>query len=454
MSQKNIVIIGAGPAGTSTALKLSGKGYNVYIVDEKTGGNYSYSGSVVSNAFLYYSYLFNSFKEKIFPILNLKEEKSFDVDFKKVKKNVESIRNKLVKSYREELEEADVKILEGRARFKNKNTIEIIGKDKTDEIKFQKAVIATGSVEKTLKNINCSKLYYPSNIFSLEEIPKSVAVLGGGFVGLEHATFFKRLGCEVQIIEKEGRLLRSFDEQVTKRLEDSLKKDGIRIHFNKNVQNIEKIGNKTILFLENDEKIESEIVFCAIGRKPNIDFLCPENAGIKIEDGMIVLDDELKTTNCNIYVVGDATGKAMLVNWAYLSSELVFSAILNRPVQKNKVLPKVAYLDPEIASVGYTEEEAINVGFEPVSIKYTYNNLEKSLIIGFNKGFVKIIYDKNLKRVLGAHIIGKGASDLVSMFTLIIEAEIKIDNISGFIFNHPTFAEVLAEIGNKVKSKS
>ncbi|MBZ4672294.1 MAG: Dihydrolipoyl dehydrogenase [Deferribacteraceae bacterium] len=455
MAQKNIVIIGAGPAGVSTALSLSGKGYDVYLVDEKPGGNYSYSGSVVSNAFLYQSYLFHSFKERVLPILNIKNEKDYDIDFKKVKRNIDTIRNKLIKSYKEDLEEANVNLIEGKALFTGENKVELDFNGAKKELKFHKAVIATGSIEKTLKNINCSKMYYASNIFNLEEIPKSIAILGGGFIGCEYATFFKRLGCEVKIIEKDNRLLKSFDEQIVKRLEDSFKKDGIKIFYNKNAQNIEKIGNKTILFTEGDEKIESEAVFVAIGRKPNLDKLNLETTGVKCEDGRPVLDSELRTTNRDIYIVGDATGGDMLVNWAHLSSEIVSSSILNRPIyKKTNILPKVAYLDPEIASVGYTDEEATKVGFDPASLKYSYSNLEKSLIMGYSKGFAKIIYDKNLKRVLGAHIIGKGAAELISMFTMIIQAEIKIDQISEFIFNHPTFAEVLAEIGSKAKSKN
>jgi dihydrolipoamide dehydrogenase len=349
------------------------------------------------------------------------------------------------------LEEANVNLIEGKALFTGENKVELDFNGAKKELKFHKAVIATGSIEKTLKNINCSKMYYASNIFNLEEIPKSIAILGGGFIGCEYATFFKRLGCEVKIIEKDNRLLKSFDEQIVKRLEDSFKKDGIKIFYNKNAQNIEKIGNKTILFTEGDEKIESEAVFVAIGRKPNLDKLNLETTGVKCEDGRPVLD----STNRDIYIVGDATGGDMLVNWAHLSSEIVSSSILNRPIyKKTNILPKVAYLDPEIASVGYTDEEATKVGFDPASLKYSYSNLEKSLIMGYSKGFAKIIYDKNLKRVLGAHIIGKGAAELISMFTMIIQAEIKIDQISEFIFNHPTFAEVLAEIGSKAKSKN
>lgn len=455
MSQKKIVIVGAGPAGVSTALSLSKKGYDVYLVDEKPGGNYSYHGSFVSNAFLYQSSLFHDFKERVLPILNIKNEKDYEIDFKKFKKNIETIRNKLIKSYKEDLQEANVKFIEGKAFFTGKNKIEFVSNHGKKEISFYKAVIATGSVEKTLKNINCSKMYYASNIFNLEEIPKSIAILGGGFIGCEYATFFKRLGCEVKIIEKEERLLKSFDEQIVKRLEDSFKKDGIKIFYNKNVDNIEKIGNKTILFMEGDEKIESEAVFVGIGRKPNLEKLNLELAEVKCEDGKPVLDSELRTTNKNIYVVGDATGRDMLVNWAYLSSEIVVSSILNRPIHKNiNILPKVAYLDPEIASVGYTDDEATKLGFAPASLKYSYGNHEKALIMGYSKGFAKIVYDKNLKRVLGAHIIGKGAAELISMFSMIIQAEIKIDQISEFIFNHPTFAEILTEIGSIAKSKN
>lgn len=456
MTSKDIYVIGAGPAGVSTACNLSRKGFKVFLVDSSVGGNYCLSGSIISNAFLYQSYLYSMFREKILSFLTFKDEKEpYQFDFKKVKKNVEGLRNKFIKTFKDELESSNVNFIDGFATFGSRKTLEIYDKNKVSKsVKFHKAVIATGSSEKRLENIASKKLYSPSNVFTLEDVPKSVTVIGGGFVGCEYATFFKRLGSKVKIVEKQKRILSIFDEQVTKKLEDYLKKDGIELFCDHTVTQIERIGNKSIVFLDNDYKIESEEVFVCIGRTPNLSNICLENAEVEVLDGRIALDEELRTSNKNVYVAGDATGTDMFVNWAYNSGDIVASSISNTDFKRSKVLPKVAYLDPEVASVGYTEEDAEKVGFNVASIKYSYENLEKSIIVGFKKGYVKVVYDKDIKRVLGAHIIGKGAADLISIFSMIIQSEIKIDAISSYIFNHPTYSEVLTEIGNKVKTVS
>ena len=456
MPVKDIYVLGAGPAGVSTACNLSKKGFKVYLVDVSVGGNYCSSGSIVSNSFLYQSYLYSIFREKTLSFLTFKDEKEIcQFDFKKMKKNVEGLRNKFIKTLKDDLEASNVEFIEGMGYFEGRDSLKITFKDSTSKcVQFYKAVVATGSSEKKLENIISKRIFYPSNIFSLEDIPKSVTVIGGGFVGCEYATFFKRLGSKVKIVEKQSRILSGFDEQVTKKLEDYFRKDGIEIFYGKTVSQIERIGNKSIVFLENDCKLESEEVFVCIGRTPNISNSCLQNAGVEMSNGQILLDDELRTSNKDIYVAGDAAGTDMFVNWAYNSADVVVSSISNTPLKRTKALPKVAYLDPEIASVGYTEEEAEKIGFNVASIKYSYENLEKSIIVGSKKGYVKVVYDKDIKRVLGAHIVGKGAVDLISIFAMIIHSEIKLDSISSYIFNHTTYSEVLTEIGNKVKISS
>ena len=455
MGNKKIFVLGAGPAGVTTACALAEKEFEVYLIDEKLGGGYCNYGSIISNYMLSQSKIFSDFKEKVLPITESKEDLNLTLDLKKIKKQIETLRNKLLKSYKDQLSDCGVNYIEGMAQFVDNNSIKIIKSDGSEEkLKFYKTIIATGSKEIKLENISCKRVFSSSNISSMENIPKSIVIIGGGFVGCEFATFFKRLKVSVKLVEKENRLLKLFDEQITKKLEDSLKKDGVEIYLNKTVQNIDRIGNKSIIFLDNDEKLEAEEVLISIGRIPNIASLNLEAAEVEVKNNAPVLDENLRTTNKNIYVVGDATGYNMLVSWAYTSSAIAVASILNKKVNRKYVFPKVAYLDPEIASVGLTDLEAETKGYEPATIRYSYSNLEKSLLAGYTKGFAKIIYDKKSKNVLGAHVIGEGASELISMFSMIIQAEIKVDSISEFVFNHPTFAEVVSEIGSKAKTKS
>lgn len=455
MADKKVVVIGAGPAGVNTACSLAESGFEVYLVDEKLGGVYCNYGSMISNYMLSQSSIYSEFKDKVLPILENKDELSLALDYKKIRKNIENLRNKLLKIYKEQLDDSGVRYIEGKACFIDNENIKIKKHDGSEEtVKFYRSIIATGSKEIKFENISCKRVLSSSNISSMENTPKSIVIIGGGFVGCEFATFFKRLGVSVSIVEKDSRILKLFDEQITKKLEDSFRKDGVEIYLNKTVQNIDRVGNKNIIFLENDEKLEAEEVLISIGRVPNINNLNLEAAGVKVENNMLVLDENLRTTNKNIYAVGDATGDNMLVSWACVSSDIVVADILNKKVNKKYIFPKVAYLDPEVASVGLTESEAENRGYDTATIRYSYSDLEKSLITGHTKGYAKIIFDRKNKNVLGAHIIGEGASELISMFSIIIQAEIKVDGISEFVFNHPTFAEVISEIGSKAKLKA
>ncbi len=301
------------------------------------------------------------------------------------------------------------------------------------------------------------KLLDTTNIFDLEAAPKSVVVVGGGFIGTEYATFFKRIGSEVTIIEKSDRLLSSIDAQVVKEFEDQFRKSGVDIlKGGVSVDRIEKVGNKTIVFLDDDNKIEGEEVFVSVGRAPNISKLTPENAGIKFDErgGFPKLTKKLRTSNKDVYMVGDATGMNMFVNWAYMSADIASTDILERKknISADLCPPRILKLDPEIASVGYSETAAKDAGLDYKVVKHTFKNYERSIVQGGTiKGFVKIIYLPDTKKILGCHAVGSGASELVSTFAMMVQSNIPLNRLEDFVFNHPTFSSILGEIASKIK---
>jgi dihydrolipoamide dehydrogenase len=453
----DVVIIGAGPAGLSAATNLMKSGLNVLLVSENIGGNYSGVGSVLSNSLLYFSKLYYLFQYQTKNFINFESEKelSFNFDFNKAKKYVDSVTNKVVKTFKTEIDSDKIKYISGKACFLDENNIKITSSNKEIIVNAQYFIIATGSSNIDLKLQNTTKLLGVENVCNIEETPTSVAIIGGGFIGWEYATFFRRIGSKVTIVEKNNKILPKFDEQVVKRFEDIQKKNGIEILKEKEVEKIEKIGNKTILFLTGDCKVETEKVFVAIGRKPNLDGLCLEEAKVKITDNIPVLNAHLQTTNKKIFIVGDATGNEMLVNWAYKTSDIVVNRILgHRKRTKLNFIPKVLHVDPEMASVGLTEPEAKKQGYSIASFKYTYTDFEKSLLHEYHKVFLKIIYNKDNNKILGVHIVGNGSEELIGVFSMLIQSSIKIDNISEFISNIPSFSDILNEIGSKLKEKT
>ncbi|KAA0258076.1 NAD(P)/FAD-dependent oxidoreductase [Deferribacter autotrophicus] len=445
----DVIVIGAGPAGISTAKQLSQKGKSVLVVDNNVANNYVQKGSVLSNSVLYYSYLYDMFINRIINFIDIKE-KDVKVHVKKLRKSIDTIKNKLSKTFINELVENNISLKSGVAKFLNESSILI-----DDEVyEFDYVVIATGSTPKSLKL--GSKINYLTleNFLNLESIPENITIIGGGYVGVEIAVIFKRFGAQVTIVEKEDKLLRDFDDFIVKKFEDALKKGGVNILKKVVPEKIERVGSKIIIFLNNGEKIETNETFVAIGREPNLANLDLEKAGIRVKDGRIKLNNYLQTSNKKVFVVGDATGFNMFVNWSYKSSEIVVDNILGAKRNYKKVtIPKIIYADPEIASIGITEQEAKEQKMNYEVIKYSFADIEKSAILGFSKGVIKIIYNKDDSKIVGAHVLGKGASELINIFGLMIQLKVGVEKIKTCIFNNPLFASILTDLSEAIRGK-
>jgi dihydrolipoamide dehydrogenase len=445
------VIIGAGPAGIHAAKLLVNNGHRPLIISENIGGNYCYSGSVISNTLLYLSATYEAFLRDCNKLLKKSLMPDLEgIDAGKIKKYIESVINKFTKYITDEMSNG-IDYINGKANFRDANTIEVLDKKSKLLIGFEKVIIASGSASKNFDLPNNVKLLKSDNILSLETFPKSVTVIGGGFVGCEFAVFFKRMGVNTTIVEKTDHLLAHFEEQIVKKLEDKFKKDGISIFKNIQIAHIDKVGNKGIIFCENGEKIESEQIFIAIGRKPNIEFLEIDRANIKVKEDIPILSNNFQTTNDNVYIIGDATGRTMSVPFCIYSAEKAIKHILFKEENKDKYLvPKVLCLNPDIASIGLDEKEAIQEGFNIDVVKYSYSYLKRHVIEMAQKGLIKIIFDKNTKEILGTHIFGRGGADIISNFSIIMQLGISIDRLSNCFFNHPTYAEIIKELGQMV----
>lgn len=449
----DIVVVGAGPAGINCAKKLAENGKQVVLIDKAVGGNYCFAGSVISNLLLHISYLYERAVCKSANFFEFDWEKAPAFDFKKAKKYMEGVVAKVVKNFAEDLEDAGVTILKGTAVFEDDKTLKVTDDKMSFMVGFNKLIIATGSTNLSSNVPSTKKLIDTTNIFDLTATPKSVIVVGGGFIGTEFATIFRRIGCTVTIVEKTDKILATIDRQVVKEYEEQLKKNGVEIIKGVSVEKIEKVGNKTIVFLDNDTKIEAEEVFVSIGRKPNIGKMMPEKAGVRFYDnGLPKLTRKLRTSNRNIYVVGDSTGVNMFVNWAHMSAEIAVSDILEQNKNfSSDYCPRILRLDPEIAAVGIQEETAKQDKIDYKVIKYNFKNYANSLLNGTIKGFIKIIYEDTGKKILGCHAVGSGATELVSVFSMMIQSKISLNKLDEFVFNHPTFSSVLEEIAGKVK---
>ncbi|MGA1862303.1 NAD(P)/FAD-dependent oxidoreductase [Deferribacter thermophilus] len=451
MNKYDIIVLGAGPAGIASAKRLAEAGKKVLVVDTNIGANYLMKGSVLSNSALYYSYLYDIFKNKTKQFLKI-DTKDIEIDFKSLKKQIDSIRNKLSKLFINEISQnPNIEICHSEAVFTSESSI--LADDK--EYFFDNLIIATGSLPLKLSPVNNINFLTLENFLNMKEIPEKIAIIGGGYIGIEIATIFKRFGSQVIIIEKDDRILKDFDEYIAKKFEERLKKGGIAVLKNCYPEKIEKIGNKTIIFLCNGDQIETNEIFVSIGRKPNIEKLNVDKAKIKLDkNGKIKLNNYLQTSNKKIYVVGDATGFNMFVNWSYKSSEIVCDNILGfKKSYKNVIIPKLIFSDPEIACIGLTEKEAVEKNIDYEVVKYSYADMEKSAILGYSKGLIKVIFNNKSKKILGAHILGKGASELVNVFGLMIQLKMDVNKMKECIFDNPLFATILTDLSEAIMEK-
>jgi len=325
-----------------------------------------------------------------------------------------------------------VDFLNGRAQILSNKEVKI--GDNAIRAKF--ILIASGARPMEIPNLRFDgkKILSSDEILNLKEIPKTLLVIGGGVIGCEFASLFQSLGTQVSIIELTPQLLPGLDKEVAKKIEVIFKKKGMRVNLNSNA-------------VMADLKSYDLVLLC-IGRVPNTQNLGLDKLGLKIEKNRIAVDEFLKTNIPNIYAAGDCIGRVMLAHFAAYQGRIAAENIAHPGSQKraeNATVPSCIFADPEIASVGLSEEEALGKGIELKINKFDFLGLSMARILDEFEGFVKIISDKKTEQILGASIIGARATELIAILTLAISSHLKLSLLRDTIFAHPTVSESIGE---------
>lgn len=336
-----------------------------------------------------------------------------------------------------------IELIKGFGRIKAVDCVEITGEGAKEEIKTEKIILASGSspLRPKVFPFDNQRFLSSDELLSLTEVPKSLVIIGGGAIGCEFAVTFNRLGSEVTIYEMMERLLPLEDEGVGHFLEGCFKRKGI------------KIFTKTRV--EEPKNLTAEKILVAIGRSLNLENLGLSELGIKQDEkGNILVNEKMETSVPNIYAVGDITGKGLL---AYLASRQGMVAAENSQGSSSamdyRVVPSCIFTDPEIGTVGLTEKEAREK--YPVSIgKFPLSALGKAHAVDETEGFVKIIAEKETGEILGAQIVGPGATDLITILALAMKLGAKVKDLSDLIYGHPTFAEAIREAAEDLEKRS
>lgn len=424
----DLCVIGSGWAGFNAALRAAELGASVCLIEkDKLGGVCLNRGCIPTKALANSSKIFSHLKDASdFGI----EVKDYSANFQKIQEYKTRVIEKLSSGILFHLKSKKVQIINAEARISSQNEI-IAGEQK---IQAKHIIIAAGSrpTELPILKFDGKRVISSDEILELNSVPRNLLIVGGGVIGCEFASIFSAIGTEVTIVELLDRLLPLEDKEISQKIETIFKKKGIKFNTQTNIENFPKEGFEKILV--------------CVGRTPNTENLGLEDAGVKTEKKRICVNNFLETNIPNIYAIGDCVGRKMLAHVASYEAIVAAENIFSRKREvKYSAIPNCIFTDPEVASVGLSEEEALRQGLSIKTNKFNFLSSGMAHILGETEGFIKLIANAKTKEILGASIIGPKATELIAVLTLCIRKGLKLEDIYDTIFAHPTLSESIFE---------
>ncbi len=454
MSSFDVAVIGSGPGGYVAAIRCAQLGMKTAIIEKYStlGGTCLNVGCIPSKALLASSHHVEEVKG--FADHGIEIPGELKIDLEKMIARKQTIVDQTCSGVKFLMDKNKITVFEGLGSFENATTINITKNDgAVEQITATNIIIATGSKPSTLPFINIDKerIITSTEALKLKEVPKHLIIIGGGVIGLELGQVYLRLGAQVSVVEYADRILPTMDGAVSKELTKVLKKAGMKFYTSHKVQKVDRQGDTVLVEALNakDETIalEGDYALVCVGRRPYTDGLNTEKAGIKLtERGQIEVNEHLQTTVSNIYAIGDVVRGAMLAHKAEEEGVLVAEQLAGqKPHIDYNLIPGVVYTWPEVAAVGKTEEQlkaenkAYKVG------QFPFRALGRARASSDLDGFVKILADKETDEILGFHMVGARAADLIAEAVVAMEYRASAEDIARMSHAHPTFAEAIKE---------
>ncbi len=453
MNKKQLIIIGAGPGGYAAAFLAADLGLMTTLIDSESnpGGVCLYRGCIPSKALLHVAKVISESEEaKKFGVEYSKPK----IDLKKMRTWKDEVVNKLTSGLGQISKMRKIEYLKGRASFLNSDNIELTKEDGSKEtLSFENAIIATGSHPSKIPGltIESSRILDSTSALNIEDIPKSMLVIGGGYIGLELGSVYATLGTKVTLAEMLPRILTGADPDLVSVLSKKINILFESIMLETKVVSMEEVKNGIKVLFEDNKKQTSEKIFdkvlISIGRKPNTENLGLANTKVEINGkGFIKVDNQLRTTDKNIFAIGDVASEPMLAHKASHEGRTAVEVIAgHKTVFEPKAIPAVVFTDPEIAWCGLTETEAKEQNKNITVAKFPWAASGRALTLGRTDGLTKLIIDTGTERILGVGIVGPGAGDLISEGVLAIEMGANATDIKLSIHPHPTLSETIME---------
>jgi dihydrolipoamide dehydrogenase len=449
----DLIVIGSGPGGYSAAIRAGQYGLKTALIEKqpRLGGTCLLVGCIPTKSLLHTADIWERFVHSDKEGIACENPR---LEYPKVKDRKDGIVSKHSKGVEFLLKRAKVERIAGYATLKGGGKIEVKSDAGVQTLEAKNILIATGSEARMIPGLQADPEFILTNIeiLDLTAVPKSLIVVGAGAVGVEFASIFRRFGTEVTVVEMLPRLVPVEDEEISKELERAFKKQKIRVETGARADNIQKTATGVKLTLTTkdgkQEQLEAEKLLVAVGRKPNTENIGLENTKVQLDRGFIQVDENQQTAEPGVYAIGDVVGGTpLLAHVATREGMIAVAHIVGKPampINKNRI-PSCTYTDPGIGSVGLTEAQALAQGRKVKVGKFPFAGNSKATILGNHGGFIKVVTNEQYGEVLGIHIIGPLATEILAEAAAVLNLEGTIDDMMNMIHAHPTVWEAMGD---------
>lgn len=446
MGKEKLTIIGGGVGGYPAAIRAARMGADVTLIEkEALGGTCLNWGCIPTKALLQSAGVVHTIKNSAHFGINCK---GYDINFEAIMNRKNAVVSQLTRGIGVLLNSKKIKVINGTASFIDSKTVQVT--ETGEKVQGDKILIATGSKPGRIpvEGIDGPAIMDSNHVLAMNSLPKSVVIIGGGVIGVEFAQFLNAMGTTVTIIEMLPNLIPGTDKEIALLLEKLIAKSGVKVITKAAVKSIVNKKTENIVtytLAEKTETVGAEKIILTVGRKPDFSLLNIDKVGIKHEKGAIAVNSFMETNVSGIYAAGDVIGGIMLAHLASAEGEVaVKNAMGRKEAMRYKAVPSCIYTSPEVAGVGLSEEQAresyeIDVG------RFPFRGNGKALVLNEVEGMVKIIADKKYGEVLGVHIIGPHATDLIAEAVLGMNMEMTAEDLTNTIHPHPTVSEAVME---------
>ena len=457
--QFDVVVIGSGPGGYVAAIRAAQLGLKTAIVekDKRLGGTCTLRGCIPTKQLLMSAHVYEQMQHAAdFGV----DASGIQLAFANVQKRKDKVVMKNSKGIEYLMKKNKITSFNGAGKLALPGKVEVTSADgQTQTLNTKNIIIATGSVVRPIAGFDTDgeRVVNSDHILELKDVPKSLIVMGAGAVGVEFASVYSRFGADTTIVELLPRLVPLEDEEVSKELEKSFRKRGLKSQVDTKLETLEKTGNGVVVTGKTSKgdpvRLEAEMLLVAVGRMPYTEGLGLEGTKIKVEKGFIQVDEYQQTAEKGVYAIGDVIPTPLLAHLASKEGVVAVEHIAGykdvRPINL-RLVPNCTYCDPEVASVGLTEAKAREMGYDVKTGKFPFSASGKARILGEEEGFVKIVSEAKYDEILGVHIIGPHATELIAEACVAMQLESTAEELGRTMHAHPTVSESVMEAAEGV----